>query len=166
MIEFRSRFLYLGALLIMSAACAPSETVIQTEVAARIAVIRARWTPIPTQTPFPTLTPIPTSTSTPEPTSTPEKAVLLEENFEGPSNCFLRADLPSGRVFVEGERLHIEANETDANLWSSCDERAFSDFVLEAEVSQVEGPDDNFYGLIFRDTGSVFYQFSISGNGF
>ncbi|MCA9921771.1 MAG: hypothetical protein KC419_25985 [Anaerolineales bacterium] len=44
----------------------------------------------------------------------------------------------------------------------------FSDGIYEVEATQLEGPDDNGYGMIFRvdDENDNFYTFQISGDGY
>lgn len=51
--------------------------------------------------------------------------------------------------------------------WTTAGEN-FSDGVYEVEAMQVEGPDNNGYGMLFRvdDENDDFYVFQISGDGF
>ena len=52
--------------------------------------------------------------------------------------------------------------------WTKCTEVEYSDFVMEVDATQVSGPDNNSYGVIFRYglDAKEFYTFLISGDGF
>lgn len=52
-------------------------------------------------------------------------------------------------------------------FWTTAGE-SFADGVYEVEATQVDGPLDNGYGMIFRvdDENDNFYSFQISGDGF
>lgn len=55
----------------------------------------------------------------------------------------------------------------DASRWASAGE-SFSDGVYQVEATQVDGPLDNGYGMLFRadaDQGN-FYLFKVSGDGY
>ena len=50
--------------------------------------------------------------------------------------------------------------------WASVD-RAYGDFRLTVEATQISGPIDNEYGVLVRMNGDEqFYAFSISGDGY
>ena len=51
--------------------------------------------------------------------------------------------------------------------WTTAGEN-FSDGIFSVEATQVNGPDNNAYGLLFRvdDENDDFYSFQISGDGF
>lgn len=122
---------------------------------------------LPTQTPYPTLTPYPTFTPVPLPTNTPEPTVLMENDFSS-SDCF---DTPSDQDVkrsLDGEQLNIEILTPQIFAWSNCTAQEFSDFVLEVDATQVGGPDNNDYGIIFRYNSSTneYYTFQISGDGY
>jgi hypothetical protein len=59
----------------------------------------------------------------------------------------------------------IRANELTS--WTTAGEQ-FSDGIYQVEATQVEGPDNNGYGMLFRvnDEQDDFYVFQISGDGF
>ena len=52
--------------------------------------------------------------------------------------------------------------------WTECTQVEYSDFILEVDATQVSGPDNNTYGVIFRYglDANEFYTFLISGDGF
>lgn len=65
-----------------------------------------------------------------------------------------------------GSRYHIIAKENDVFTWSKLG-RDFTDFVLEVEATQDQGPSNNSYGVLFRiEDDEHFYRFGISGDGF
>ncbi|HID62831.1 MAG TPA: FHA domain-containing protein [Anaerolineae bacterium] len=65
-----------------------------------------------------------------------------------------------------GSRYHIIAKENDVFTWSKLG-RDFTDFVLEVDATQDQGPSNNGYGLLFRsEDDEHFYRFGISGDGF
>jgi hypothetical protein len=69
-------------------------------------------------------------------------------------------------IAVEGDQLHITLKQPDTLAWSVAG-LALDDLVLEADATQVEGPDDNGYGLIVRRVDDEnFYSFQVSGDGY
>jgi len=65
-----------------------------------------------------------------------------------------------------GSQYHIIAQENDI-FTSSKLSRDFTDFVLEVDATQDQGPSNNSYGLLFRiEDDEHFYRFGISGDGF
>ncbi len=52
--------------------------------------------------------------------------------------------------------------------WTKCTQVEYSDFILDVDATQVSGPDNNSYGVIFRYglEAKEFYTFLISGDGF
>jgi hypothetical protein len=67
---------------------------------------------------------------------------------------------------VTNGRYELLVN-ADLGLWWSSGGEDFDDGVYEVEATQLEGPVDNGYGMIFRaDENDNFYLFEISGDGF
>ena len=52
--------------------------------------------------------------------------------------------------------------------WTECTTVEYSDFIIEVDATQVAGPDNNIYGVIFHYglNEKEFYVFEISGDGF
>lgn len=117
-----------------------------------------------TPTPVPTSTPIPTAT----PTASP--FLLNEADFDSGS-CFQSDGVsPSSDVerFSQNGQFHMRINVPNIIAWTVCENKEFKDFILEADVTKIEGPDNNAFGLIFRfnpDTDE-FYNFSIGADGY
>jgi len=115
-------------------------------------------TPAPTNTPFPT--------STPLPTATPVSAVLFEDG-EFTNSCFIGGTDTVDR-FVEDGQFKMVIKEPSLVAWTECTQDQFTDFVFEVDATQLSGPDNNVYGMIFRFNPDVneFYVFAISGDGY
>ena len=65
-----------------------------------------------------------------------------------------------------GSQYHIIAKEINTFTWSKLG-RDFTDFVLEIDATQDQGPSNNSYGVLFRsEDDEHFYRFGISGDGF
>ena len=65
-----------------------------------------------------------------------------------------------------GSQYHIIAKEINTFTWSKSG-RDFTDFVLEVDATQDQGPSNNSYGVLFRsEDDEHFYRFGISGDGF
>jgi pSer/pThr/pTyr-binding forkhead associated (FHA) protein len=65
-----------------------------------------------------------------------------------------------------GSRYHIIAKKINTFTWSKSG-RDFTDFVLEVDATQDQGPSNNSYGVLFRsEDDKHFYRFGISGDGF
>ena len=70
------------------------------------------------------------------------------------------------RKGYENEQYFIAVESKDFSFWSIAG-ATFEDFVLEVETSQVDGPDNNDYGVILRyQNDDNFYSFEISGDGY
>jgi serine/threonine-protein kinase len=112
----------------------------------------------------PTATPTagPTATATPVPSG----GLLYQANFANPQRGDwalgdgAEATIQDGRLFVSS----IQANKA-FRVWP---ERApiLRDFILEAEITKLTGPNNYGYGVTFRDDGKgSYFFFSITGNG-
>lgn len=141
-------FIYLLVTLALSAIACSS-----------VANIIATPTPLPTSTPVPTFTPVPTAT--------PEGALFEASEFDR-AGCFSFGSTDSIDRYEEGGAFHINIKQPRYIAWALCEDSNFSDFIYEADVTQVDGPDNNAYGIVFRyDTvAREFYAFNISGDGY
>jgi hypothetical protein len=106
-------------------------------------------------------------TQIPSPTADPDAPLLEETEFDR-SSCFEGGGTEDVERFTEGGQFHMKINSPDIIAWTVCDNHPFSDFVLEADATHVEGPDANAFGLIFRFNQSTdeFYNFSIGADGY
>ncbi len=64
-------------------------------------------------------------------------------------------------------RSHFTIDDLDTIAWSTPRDKRFGDFVLDVDATQVDGPNDNTYGVIFRyQDDRNFYRLDISGDGY
>jgi hypothetical protein len=71
------------------------------------------------------------------------------------------------KIEVQDGALHFTIDDLDTIAWSTPKDRRFSDFVLDVDATQVDGPNDNTYGVIFRyQDDRNFYRLDISGDGY
>jgi len=105
---------------------------------------------------------------TPEPTILPTPAFpsTWQDDFSTPEGGWVEAsDLQSVKRYENGQ-YHILVNASELFIWSTAGQ-VLSDFMVEIEATQVRGPNDNGYGLLFRfQDDQHFYRFDISGDGF
>ena len=99
-------------------------------------------TPVPTNTPLPTFTPVPTNT--PLPTSTPETEVLFEDT-SFLNSCSTESTTEVER-FVENGVFNLRIIPSSFVGWAECTKVEFTDFVVEADATQVSGPNNNKIG--------------------
>ncbi|MFB0538237.1 MAG: tetratricopeptide repeat protein [Anaerolineae bacterium] len=105
---------------------------------------------------------------TPEPPTLPTPAFPLawQDNFSTPEGGWGEtSDLQSVKKYENGQ-YHISVNASELFIWSTAGQD-LADFMVEIEATQVSGPNDNGYGLLFRfQDDQHFYRFDISGDGF
>jgi hypothetical protein len=71
------------------------------------------------------------------------------------------------QIGVQDGALQFTIDQLDTIAWSTPQDRRFGDFVLDVDATQVDGPDDNTYGVIFRyQDDRNFYRLDISGDGY
>jgi hypothetical protein len=89
-----------------------------------------------------------------------------EETFDEPGSWRVES---GGDVVGEVRDGVYNFNVTaeDLTIWTTAGQE-FSDGIYSVEATQVAGPDNNAYGLLFRvdDENDDFYAFQISGDGF
>jgi hypothetical protein len=116
-----------------------------------------------------TLKPIPTATLSPSPTPlpSPTPSIVLFADSEFTDSCVLDSSTDVER-FVENGQFHMRVLTPLFVAWTKCTQVEYSDFILDVDATQVSGPDNNSYGVIFRYglDAKEFYTFLISGDGF
>ncbi len=97
----------------------------------------------------------------------PPDGILFQDDFEIDSGRWLlESDLDATATYVEG-RLELAISTPNLIAWSELQETKFDDFVLQVDATQVAGPDNNSYGVVFRiKSPSEYYIFDISGDGY
>ena len=88
------------------------------------------------------------------------------ETFDAPGSWRVES---SGDVVgeVHDGVFDFIVNEGELTSWTTAGED-FSDGIFSVEATQVAGPDNNAYGMLFRvdDENDNFYSFQISGDGY
>jgi hypothetical protein len=95
------------------------------------------------------------------------EGVLYQDTFDADTgNWILESDLDASARFADGQ-LQSEITASNLIAWAELGDRQFGDFVLEVDATQLSGPDDNSYGVVFRVKNSnAYYSFDISGDGY
>ncbi len=89
-----------------------------------------------------------------------------EDAFDDPTGGWYTEERPEVTIAYRDGALHILVQVEGYAAWSVV-ERRFRDFIVEVDATQVEGPDNNSYGLILRHVDDDhFYRFDISGDGY
>ncbi len=93
-------------------------------------------------------------------------AASYEETFDAPGDWRVESSSDvTGEVRDGVFDFMVTADELTS--WTTARQN-FSDGIFSVEATQVDGPDNNAYGLLFRldDENDDFYAFQISGDGF
>ncbi len=92
--------------------------------------------------------------------------VLYQDDFAADmGNWVLESDLDASASYADGQ-LQLDITFPNLIAWAELVDHKFEDFVLEVDATQLGGPDDNSYGIIFRmENPSAYYRFDISGDG-
>jgi hypothetical protein len=89
------------------------------------------------------------------------------DDFSNPDSGWKTASDEALQIQYQDGALHFLLNELDTITWSAPKDKRFGDFVLDVDATQVAGPNDNAYGVIFRyQDDRNFYRFDISGDGY
>ncbi len=89
------------------------------------------------------------------------------EDFSSPNNGWKTASDSAIEISQQDGALHFTIDDLDTIAWSTPKDKRFGDFVLDVDAAQVDGPNDNTYGVIFRyQDDRNFYRLDISGDGY
>lgn len=98
------------------------------------------------------------------PTLTP---LPYTEDFSNPNHGWKTASDEAIKIDVQDGALHFTIDDLDTIAWSTPQDKRFGDFVLDVDATQVDGPNDNTYGVIVRyQDDRNFYRLDISGDGY
>jgi hypothetical protein len=102
-----------------------------------------------------------------EPETCDADGILFEDEFDGQRDCgWVTYSRAGATVQITDGALQISTSQP-GQLWWSNPGQNFDDQIITAEARQVEGPNDNAYGLICRyQNEENFYLFLISGDGY
>ena len=92
---------------------------------------------------------------------------LFADNFNGELDCgWATYDRGGGTATIENAAMQVTVGQP-GQLWWTNPGKTFDDVAITAEARQVDGPNDNAYGLICRyQDESNFYVFLVSGDGY
>ena len=89
------------------------------------------------------------------------------EDFSNATNGWKTASDDAIKISLQDGALHFTINDLDTIAWSTPKDKRFGDSVLDVDATQVTGPNDNTYGVIFRyQDDRNFYRLDISGDGY
>ena len=88
------------------------------------------------------------------------------DNFDNPASGWKTASDKSIQIEYNNSALNFTINDVNSIAWSTSNQK-FADFTLDVDATQVDGPDDNGYGVIVRYVDDRnFYRLDISGDGY
>lgn len=91
--------------------------------------------------------------------------ILYQEEFEDNTTGWDRVSNDHGIMDYDRGSYRILIQQPGFNLWST-PEQNFGDVRVEADVTKLDGPDENRAGLICRYQNGDYYFFIISSDGF
>lgn len=113
---------------------------------------------------FACATPAP-AVSVPQDQTMPSGSVLFQDDFGGRASGWDRLMTAEGTMDYDagGYRMLVDALNT--NFWTT-PHKNFADVRMEVDAGKLGGPDENRIGLICRFTGSDYYFFMITSDGY
>ena len=92
---------------------------------------------------------------------------LFADDFSGEFDCgWALYDRGGGTAAIDNAAMQLIVGQP-GQLWWTNPGRDFDDVVITAEARQVDGPNDNAYGIICRyQNEENFYAFMVSGDGY
>jgi hypothetical protein len=108
---------------------------------------------------------LPEETNQPAPCN--ENGTLLNDDFSGERNCgWILYNQPAATVEITNGALRISTTQ-QGQIWWTNPGKLFDNAIINVRARQIDGPDDNAYGLICRyQSEENFYIFLISGDGY
>ncbi len=149
----------LASTLVVQTVAASIPTVTETPSPAPTATLTN--TPVPTDTPIPTHTPTETPVPTDTPTITPTPGpITFSDDFAADTGAWLECRVCS---WEDGQLLFGPFTPSEGPNYAicgPCGETTY--FKMETDVTYVDGPTDRGFGLLFRLTDDVAWQYEIS----
>ncbi|MBC7878353.1 MAG: hypothetical protein H7Y59_14375 [Anaerolineales bacterium] len=108
-----------------------------------------------------------TSSLTPAPQdlAAPSGTVLFQDDFASPISGWDRLMTPEGTMDYDGGGYRLLINALNTNFWST-PRKNFADVRIEVDSGKLGGSDENRIGLICRFTGSDYYFFLMTSDGY
>ncbi|MDH5508194.1 MAG: hypothetical protein OEZ02_13310, partial [Anaerolineae bacterium] len=153
---FWRRGIYLAALLLASA-CQSEQT--------SLPLIHTATSTLPAATLAPTFTPFPSPSASPIPDIAPQ--VRLREEFDQQTSCLAQLDNEEARSWLAEDAYLIEISGTNLIASSNCETLVAGDFILEADITVRQAPEQGgyYFGLNFRVSGLEHYSFVVNSEG-
>ena len=101
----------------------------------------------------------------PQPTASTSGVILFEDDFSSASTGWDRLQTAEGVMDYDAGGYRMLVNALETNFWST-PHKSFNDVRLEVDAGKLGGPEENRAGLICRYTGSDYYFFMITHDGF
>jgi hypothetical protein len=99
-------------------------------------------------------------------TATPDDVLFFDNFSVGTSGNWQTEADEAGRTAIENGQMVVAVNAENTLQFTTLRDETFDDFILEVEVSAIEGAAENSYGILFRmQNPSEFYRFEITGDG-
>lgn len=97
----------------------------------------------------------------------PTPTTVLFEDSEFGNSCNTESTGDVER-FVENGQFMMRVITSSYIGWTECTDVEYTDFIMEADATPVNGPDNNAYGVVLRYglESDEFYAFIISGDGY
>ncbi|MFT3892463.1 MAG: hypothetical protein QM730_12580 [Anaerolineales bacterium] len=95
----------------------------------------------------------------------PSGTILFQDTFETNLSGWDRLANDGGIMDYDGGGFRILIRQPNMNYWST-PEKNYSDVRVEADVTRLNGPEENRAGLICRYQNGDYYFFIISNDGF
>ncbi len=108
---------------------------------------------------------IASATPAPQDLTIPSGNVLFQDDFASPVTGWDRLMIAEGTMDYDGGGYRLLINSPNTNFWST-PHKNFADVRMEVDSGKLGGPDENRIGLVCRFTGSDYYFFLISSDGF
>jgi hypothetical protein len=105
------------------------------------------------------------TTPAPQDLNVPSGSVLFQDDFAQPVTGWDRFMAAEGTIDYDAGGYRLLVNSPDTNFWST-PHKNFADTRLEVDAGKLGGPDENRIGLICRYTGTDYYFFMITSDGF
>jgi hypothetical protein len=91
--------------------------------------------------------------------------ILYQEDFGDNTTGWHRISNDTGIMDYDGGGYRILVRQPELNVWSTA-QKNFGDVRIEADVTRLNGPDENRMGLLCRYEGGNYYFFMISNDGY
>lgn len=95
----------------------------------------------------------------------PSGSLLFQDDFAQPVTGWDRFSTMQGTMDYDAGGYRLLVNAPETNFWST-PHKNFVDVRMEVDTGKLAGPDENRIGLICRYSGSNYYFFMFTSDGF